>query len=591
MIVIHSEAVCAATTMITAATSLVLIVLELSLFGSNQATVDIVGVQCGVQPIGPDELAEKEIDALPGEWPWHAAIYQIGSNGTQYVCGGTMIDERFIVTAAQCVCDRDRGVKLSNEAVLVRLGVLNLGASVQLMSQQYSVEEIIVHPKFTLGDYRADIAVLKLSLVVRFSYYVHPICVDQEGELRESPGTFVGWGSANVTSDLNDVQLPIHSGSACPSNDEGSFCGGSANFTYVCSGDIGGGIYTNKTTWNLVGILTLGDKNVDNEECRIDGYATFIKVNSYIPWIEKVTKLELVEKNDDYKFVIPNGVPAKKCAVKEIESTNSSFNHLPQDCGRYAVNRVLHGQKTELFEFPWMAIVRYLVAPIHELENLCVGSLISNRYVLTAAHCVKESKKPYQVRLGEHTMDQEEDCRLDDDRECAPPVRDYNIECIVQHRGYNKRLQKNNIALIRLDQDVTFEDHIQPICLPTSPHLKALQLPRYIVTGWGDTDDGDKSMTLLKTMLPQANRSECQAWMSLRGLQLTEEQLCVGETDGADTCKGDGGAPLGYSAKYNRGMHFVQFGIVSFGSGCGVVPSVYTRVASYMDWITANMQP
>ncbi|KXJ71588.1 hypothetical protein RP20_CCG020192 [Aedes albopictus] len=422
------------------ATSLVLIVLELSLFGSNQATVDIVGVQCGVQPIGPEELAEKEIDALPGEWPWHAAIYQIGINGTQYVCGGTMIDERFIVTAAQCVCDRDRGVKLSNEAVLVRLGVLNLGASVQLMSQQYSVEEIIVHPKFTLGDYRADIAVLKLSLVVRFSYYVHPICVDQEGELRESPGTFVGWGSANVTSDLNDLQLPIHSGSACPSIDEGSFCGGYANFTYVCSGDIGGGIYTNNMkTWNLVGILTmLGDKNVDNEKCRIDGYATFIKVNNYIPWIEKVTKLELVEKDDDYKFVI---------------------------------------------------------------------------------------------------------------------------------------------------------HHIQPICLPTSPHLKALQLPRYIVTGWGDTDDGDKSMTLLKTMLPQANRSECQAWMSLRGLQLTEEQLCVGETDGADTCKGDGGAPLGFSAEYNRGMRFVQFGIVSFGSGCGVVPSVYTRVASYMDWITANMQP
>lgn len=152
----------------------------------------------------------------------------------------------------------------------------------------------------------------------------------------------------------------------------------------------------------------------------------------------------------------------------------------------------------------------------------------------------------------------------------------------------NKNTQIDNQLLNDL-HPVFHLDHIQPICLPTSPHLQGLQLPQYIVTGWGDTEDEQKSMTLLKTTVKRANRSECEAWMEIRGFKLTDNQLCVGEPDGADSCKGDGGAPLGYSAEYNRGIRFVQFGIVSFGSGCGVVPSVYTKVADYMEWMKENM--
>ena len=70
------------------------------------------------------------------------------------------------------------------------------------------------------------------------------------------------------------------------------------------------------------------------------------------------------------------------------------------------------------------------------------------------------------------------------------------------------------------------------------------------------------------------------------------EQVCAGKlTGGKDTCQGDSGGPVGIEILGRRVMHHV-IGITSFGIDCGSkVPSVYTRVSSYVDWIESIVWP
>lgn len=241
-------------------------------------------------------------------------------------------------------------------------------------------------------------------------------------------------------------------------------------------------------------------------------------------------------------------------------------------------------------EFPWMALMGY--PGLDGTEFQCAGTLISERYVLTGGTCVY-SKIPNVVRLGEHTIGQDPDCNANDESDCAPPVKDVKIEYIVRHQDYDQRAKKNDIALIRLKEAIEFGDHIKPICLPVTTDLQNQRPERYIVTGWGRTEfTGARSHTLQKATVPAVpDSAECQRAFGDSGrITITEDHICAGELGGADTCAGDSGGPLGNVAQLN-GLRFVQYGITSFGRGCGEGASAYTNVSKFMNWIGANMEP
>ncbi|XP_058825714.1 serine protease grass-like [Topomyia yanbarensis] len=226
-------------------------------------------------------------------------------------------------------------------------------------------------------------------------------------------------------------------------------------------------------------------------------------------------------------------------------------------------------------------------------DYLCPGTLINKRYILTVAHCIRNDL-PKKVLLGEHTIGQATDCNENED--CAPPVRQYRIECITTHPDFAIRKQQHDIALIRLSEEVTFDDHIQPICLPYTADLRRHEPSRFIITGWGRTGAfEDSSHTLLKATIFPANRTLCQQWLSgsPKGFALNDGQICAGgrEPNLANTCAGDGGGPLGYGAQL-YGTRFVQFGISSLRVACGTTaPAIYTNISYYMDWISANLKP
>lgn len=292
------------------------------------------------------------------------------------------------------------------------------------------------------------------------------------------------------------------------------------------------------------------------------------------------------------------GIPRSICCKKtEIEP-----QLLPENCGVKSQERSSFGNKTEIFEYPWMALLRYKDKK-NETHDSCGGSLISARYVLTAAHCITPSQSDwrlFQVRLGEHNRSRDPDCNIHDNDEenCAGPVEDFGIKYSVVHESYDKPHRfANDIALIRLSRRVKFSDdkyHIRPICLPVTPNLRAKQFDRYVVTGWGATENSSGSDVLLEAGLRSMNTTACQQRMKANKMgyvRLTEMQLCAGgDDDKVEACKGDSGGPLGIATN-NR---FVQYGIVSFGiSSCGVrgFPGVFVRVASYMDWILNTLEP
>lgn len=275
--------------------------------------------------------------------------------------------------------------------------------------------------------------------------------------------------------------------------------------------------------------------------------------------------------------------------------TNHRNVHLVNrnECGPITESKILGGNKTGVFDFPWMALLAYdLGTPVPEFR--CGGSLINNRYVLTAAHCVTSlpnSLTLIGVRLGEHDLRTERDCDKGGDGlevTCAQKYQDFEIESTHPHPEYSRGKLQNDIALIRLSRkaDLTPQS-VRPICLPIGMAVTPSQ-KNVKVTGWGATELGTRSLELLQVILAPVSLEDC-AQTYKNKVQIWYKQICAGGKSGKDSCQGDSGGPLQAPSVFEDGnLKYVQYGLVSFGpQNCGTegAPGVYTNVVYYMDWI------
>ncbi|XP_039757888.1 CLIP domain-containing serine protease 2-like [Pararge aegeria] len=280
-------------------------------------------------------------------------------------------------------------------------------------------------------------------------------------------------------------------------------------------------------------------------------------------------------------------------------------------CGIMTPNKIYGGTLTDIDEHPWMALIKYQ-NPDNATETgfLCGGVLISSRYVLTAAHCVtsrSDSKrfKITEVRLGEWDISKDTDCIFYKEADCSLPVQNVQVEEVIAHEDYvpDDEHQLNDIALLRLSDNVTFNDFVKPICLPTNASLRATEKwlwnQSLEVAGWGETgtikDTGALNNVATekkeKVDLSVFNKKVCKRRYALAGRQITNKQLCAGGgKDGKDTCKGDSGGPLMTQVS---GSNWVSVGVVSYGpQNCSTTgwPGVYTKVSSYIDWILSKLR-
>ncbi|NXT30395.1 CEL2A elastase, partial [Syrrhaptes paradoxus] len=142
----------------------------------------------------------------------------------------------------------------------------------------------------------------------------------------------------------------------------------------------------------------------------------------------------------------------------------------------------------------------------------------------------------------------------------------------------------NDIALIKLEQAVEESETIQTACLPPADLVLPNNYPCY-VTGWGRlATNGPLPDILQQALLPVVDRETCSKF-SWWGSKIKTTMVCAGGDGIVAGCNGDSGGPLNCQ---RDGLWEVD-GVVSFGSalGCNTArkPTVFTRVAAYIDWI------
>ncbi|XP_015591055.1 melanization protease 1 isoform X2 [Cephus cinctus] len=261
-------------------------------------------------------------------------------------------------------------------------------------------------------------------------------------------------------------------------------------------------------------------------------------------------------------------------------------------CGPVTQQKIFGGNKTGVFDFPWMALIAYNTGAKNP-EFRCGGSIINKRYVLTAAHCVTllpAGLTLIGVRLGEHDLSTERDCDKDENGlevVCAERYQDFRIESVHHHPDYSRTKLHNDIALIRLSGDADFRpESVRPICLPIGTASRITH-KKVTVTGWGATEYGPRSQDLLMVQLALVDNNEC-AEIYKKSTKIWYKQMCAGGTNQMDSCHGDSGGPLQSPGIYYGQIRNIQYGVVSFGlrnCGTGGFPGVYTTISYYLDWI------
>jgi len=242
--------------------------------------------QCGLK--GVDSNSSRIVggrETEEHEYPWQVGLV----NGGTPFCGGTLISDTHVLTAAHCT---GTGTATS---ISVLLGEHNIADD---KSERVDVAEIIIHPNYNSETrHDNDFAILRLANPVTFNNKKRPACLptDQSNTYAEVMATVTGWGAlctdCSGPNVLHEVDVPVKTNDECNNAYTGQItknmlCAGNTGKD-SCYGDSGGPLVAPEGEHDrlaVIGVVSWGNG------CGLDGFpGVYARVTEQMDWIKENT--------------------------------------------------------------------------------------------------------------------------------------------------------------------------------------------------------------------------------------------------------------------------------------------------------------
>ncbi|XP_075983669.1 uncharacterized protein LOC142981555 [Anticarsia gemmatalis] len=264
-------------------------------------------VPCGKVVIEPPDHLAAGATTYEGQWPWQAAIYQQQNANFKYICGGTLVSHRHVVTAAHCVTRRGSERTVRKNTLTVYLGKHNLRTSVDGV-QSSAVSDIIVHPEYNAENFRRDLAILELQDPASYTNWVRHVCLWPENDIDRAnmvgqKGPVPSWGfhsTGEAKQELTHMDMMVVDQDVCVrsyvafyekyTSDE-TYCAMYRDGTRECNSDSGNGmVFSKDETWYLRGLSAVSVPRKNKFFCDPKHYVVFTDIAKFLPWVKDVIK-------------------------------------------------------------------------------------------------------------------------------------------------------------------------------------------------------------------------------------------------------------------------------------------------------------
>ncbi|XP_032671102.1 transmembrane protease serine 9-like [Odontomachus brunneus] len=496
----------------------------------------------------PEAIVGGDV-AKPGQFKHQVSLQVLG----KHICGGSLIDETHVLTAAHCLQSKTQNLFLK----------VVTGATKTTEGEKHKVKCIRLHPGYTgkrTDGWKDDIAVITLETPAKETDLQGPISLPNKdyatGEYR---GLISGWGmtraNSRVSSVLRYVEVNVHSTKRCledhkklvlnPYTTEKQVCTLEKAGQGACQGDSGGPLMVNDELCGVVSWVLPCARGVSDVFTHVIYYLDFIKES--LEMCITTTKMKLA-------ILLVVGVIARQTYGNEPEAIVGGDVAKPGQF-KYQVSLQLSGQ------------------------HFCGGCLIDETHVLTAAHCLAGNTvvENLFVRV------------LTGATNTATGGEKHKVKRIRLHPEYIGKSEYgwvNDIAVITLRTPAKANAFQAPIPLPSKDYATGEY--RGLISGWGMTRANSEVSPVLRYVEVNVHSTKrcLEDHKKLDGLNnpyTTEKQVCTLERHGQGACQGDSGGPLMVNGEL--------CGIVSWVLPCARgVSDVFTHVYRYLDFIKESIE-